>query len=108
MNYILNNPTLIFSFSALRHYSSTLEKNSTNVVGNLQDSTVGNATDKETEAEVSAGIERYENFLTSAEEESLMKEIEPQFKRLRYEDSHWDDVGINFFPLVIFLEKLFF
>ncbi|ESO94504.1 hypothetical protein LOTGIDRAFT_118068 [Lottia gigantea] len=33
----------------------------------------------------------YENFLTEKEEESLMLEIEPQIKRIRYQDTHWDD-----------------
>uniref|UniRef100_A0AC34RPG9 Alpha-ketoglutarate-dependent dioxygenase AlkB-like domain-containing protein n=2 Tax=Panagrolaimus sp. JU765 TaxID=591449 RepID=A0AC34RPG9_9BILA len=33
-----------------------------------------------------------EDFITIQEEESLLKEIEPHMKRLRYEKSHWDDV----------------
>lgn len=31
------------------------------------------------------------NFVTVEEEESLMEEIDPYMKRLRYERSHWDD-----------------
>ncbi|KAE9550313.1 hypothetical protein FO519_006473 [Halicephalobus sp. NKZ332] len=32
-----------------------------------------------------------EDFITCEEESSLLKEIEPHMKRLRYEKSHWDD-----------------
>ena len=35
-----------------------------------------------------------ENFITEEEEKSLLKEIEPHMKRLKYEKSHWDDVGL--------------
>lgn len=31
------------------------------------------------------------DFVTEEEEQSLIKEIEPYLKRLRYESSHWDD-----------------
>ena len=48
--------------------------------------------DKKTEDEVRQGVEVYKDFITAQEEEELMKEIQPKFKRLRYESSHWDDV----------------
>ncbi|CAG2113113.1 unnamed protein product, partial [Medioppia subpectinata] len=32
-----------------------------------------------------------DDFVTEEEERSLLKEIEPYMKRLRYETSHWDD-----------------
>lgn len=35
-----------------------------------------------------------ENFISPAEEESFLKELEPYLKRLRYEFDHWDDVRI--------------
>ncbi|KOC64403.1 putative alpha-ketoglutarate-dependent dioxygenase ABH7 [Habropoda laboriosa] len=31
------------------------------------------------------------NFITIEEENSLMKEVDPYMKRLRYEEAHWDD-----------------
>uniref|UniRef100_A0A915EVT2 Alpha-ketoglutarate-dependent dioxygenase AlkB-like domain-containing protein n=1 Tax=Ditylenchus dipsaci TaxID=166011 RepID=A0A915EVT2_9BILA len=31
------------------------------------------------------------NFITVLEEKSLMEEVEPKVKRLKYETSHWDD-----------------
>ncbi|CAP27824.1 Protein CBG07885 [Caenorhabditis briggsae] len=31
------------------------------------------------------------DFITEAEEKSLLTEVEPHMKRLRYEKSHWDD-----------------
>jgi hypothetical protein len=36
-----------------------------------------------------------ENFLSEQEEASLLEEIEPYMKRLRYEFDHWDDVWYN-------------
>ncbi|XP_070381966.1 alpha-ketoglutarate-dependent dioxygenase alkB homolog 7, mitochondrial isoform X2 [Dermacentor albipictus] len=33
----------------------------------------------------------YDDFVTPEEETTLIAEIEPQYKRLRYESSHWDD-----------------
>lgn len=35
-----------------------------------------------------------EDFLNEDEEESLLTEVEPYMKRLRYEFAHWDDVCI--------------
>lgn len=32
------------------------------------------------------------DFITEAEEQQLLQEVEPHMKRLRYEKSHWDDV----------------
>lgn len=34
----------------------------------------------------------HEEVITEEEESSLMKEIEPYFKRTKYESSHWDHV----------------
>ena len=36
------------------------------------------------------------DFVSEEEEESLIKEIEPYIKRLRYESSHWDDAIHNY------------
>jgi len=33
----------------------------------------------------------YENFISSDEEQLLLKELEPYMKKLRYEFDHWDD-----------------
>ena len=35
----------------------------------------------------------YENFISVEEEKSLLNEVEPYLKRLRYEHDHWDDVS---------------
>lgn len=37
------------------------------------------------------------NFVTEQEEASLLDEINPHMKRMRYEKSHWDDVMLSFF-----------
>lgn len=39
----------------------------------------------------------YENFLSTDDETSLLQELEPYMKRLRYEYDHWDNVKINLF-----------
>ncbi len=36
----------------------------------------------------------YEDFITKEEEDSLLAELEPYLRKLRYESSHWDDVSI--------------
>ncbi|KAI1727733.1 hypothetical protein Ddc_05050 [Ditylenchus destructor] len=47
---------------------------------------------------VKAGCSVTPNFITEAEEQQLLKEIEPYLKRLKYEESHWDDRLLNTFP----------
>lgn len=41
------------------------------------------------------------NFITTDEENSLLEEIEPHMKCLRYEKSHWDDVRLPFILMFI-------
>ena len=36
----------------------------------------------------------YENFISEEEEKSLLEEVEPYLKRLRYELDHWDNVSM--------------
>ncbi|KAG0730377.1 Alpha-ketoglutarate-dependent dioxygenase alkB 7, mitochondrial [Chionoecetes opilio] len=45
----------------------------------------------ETIASVSSSFKVVTDFVTNAEEELLMKEVEPHLKRLKYEFDHWDD-----------------
>ncbi|KAI1720122.1 hypothetical protein DdX_05495 [Ditylenchus destructor] len=40
---------------------------------------------------IKAGCSVMPNFITEAEEQQLLNEIEPYLKRLKYEESHWDD-----------------
>lgn len=35
----------------------------------------------------------FENFISEAEETSMVKEVTPNLKRLRYESAHWDNVS---------------
>jgi hypothetical protein len=35
----------------------------------------------------------HENFINEQEENSLLEEIEPYLKRMRYEFEHWDNVS---------------
>lgn len=46
---------------------------------------------------VSENMLIYESFLSTDEEKTLLNEIEPYMKRLRYEFSHWDNVGLSSF-----------
>lgn len=39
------------------------------------------------------------NFVTEQEEASLLDEINPHMKRMRYAKSHWDDVMLFFFNI---------
>ncbi|CAK9803232.1 Alpha-ketoglutarate-dependent dioxygenase alkB homolog 7, mitochondrial [Anthophora quadrimaculata] len=41
--------------------------------------------------ELDSTMQIFSNFITVEEENSLMQEIEPYIKRLRYEETHWDD-----------------
>lgn len=43
--------------------------------------------------EVEQNVTVYDDFVTTGEESALLREIEPRFKRLRCESSHWDDVS---------------
>lgn len=42
----------------------------------------------------------YESFISEEEEKELMKEIEPIFKKRRYEKDHWDDVSYKLILLI--------
>lgn len=39
----------------------------------------------------------YDDFLSLEEENSLMEELEPYMRRLKYEFDHWDDVMGEFY-----------
>lgn len=47
-------------------------------------------------------LQIFPNFITVEEENSLIEEIDPYIKKLRYEHSHWDDVSI---PLMNIFNK---
>ncbi|XP_029650215.1 LOW QUALITY PROTEIN: alpha-ketoglutarate-dependent dioxygenase alkB homolog 7, mitochondrial-like [Octopus sinensis] len=49
------------------------------------------ASDPDTEKLLQDNVEIHEDFLSLEEHESLLAEIEPYLKRLRYEYDHWDD-----------------
>lgn len=42
----------------------------------------------------------FDNFLSEDEENSLMKELDPYMKKLRYEFDHWDDVCLSFLVVI--------
>lgn len=57
----------------------------------------GNAMSEEEKKLVSENMLIFESFLSTDEEKTLLNEIEPYMKRLRYEFSHWDNVGLSNF-----------
>lgn len=42
------------------------------------------------------------DFITEDEEKSLLNEVFPHLKRMKYEETHWDDVSLFFSLEVIF------
>lgn len=48
---------------------------------------------KDWKTELHATMRIFPNFVNEEEENSILKEMEPYLKRLRYEGSHWDNVS---------------
>ena len=46
--------------------------------------------------EIKSSFRVIQNFVDEAEEKDLMKEVEKVLKRIRYEQSHWDDAIHNY------------
>jgi alkylated DNA repair protein alkB family protein 7 len=65
-------------------------ENNLNYRFNTKDCTI--ASDPETELVIKNDFLVVEDFISETEEASLLGEIEPYLKRLRYEKDHWDDV----------------
>lgn len=49
--------------------------------------------DEALENEIRSNMLVYDDFLSEKEEQTLMEEIEPYMKRLRYEFDHWDNAS---------------
>lgn len=52
------------------------------------------ASDPNTLSDLTDSFIVYNNFISEEEETSLMNELEPYMRRLRYEQDHWDDVSL--------------
>jgi len=52
------------------------------------------ASDAVAEKHVTDGLQVYEDFISEEEERSLVNEVEPYLRRLKYESAHWDDVSV--------------
>lgn len=71
--------------------------NYNNVIYYSQSKTLFDKTEinfKNWEEELERTMQVLPNFITVDEEKSLMEEIDPYVRRLKYEQSHWDDVSI--------------
>ena len=91
-------PTVCWA-SPLRSLQALLRDYSTQNVTSASDTVTAEqwqhyltATDAETEGILGKDMLVYPNFLSEAEEQSLLSEVEPYMKRLRYEFDHWDNV----------------
>lgn len=54
------------------------------------------ASDPNTLSDLTDSFIVYNDFISEEEETSLMNELEPYMRRLRYERDHWDDVSLFF------------
>lgn len=52
------------------------------------------ASDPNTLSDLTDSFIVYNDFISEEEETSLMNELEPYMRRLRYERDHWDDVSL--------------
>ena len=95
-NIKLRIPNNITIGSLSRYFSTKLEQSSKGTYSLAPFKDILECTDKNTENILRTGIEVYTNFITTEEETSLFDEVHNYLRRLRYEKSHWDDVGINF------------
>ena len=48
-----------------------------------------------------------EDFITEEEEKSLLNEVDPYMKKLRYEFDHWDNVYYLYFLFLYFISLLY-
>ena len=74
-----------FNYNSVKYYS--------------QSKTLFNKTEidfKNWEEELERTMQVLPNFITLEEEKSLMEEIDPYVRRLKYEQSHWDDAIHNY------------
>ena len=42
-----------------------------------------------------AGLKVIENFVSENEESILLNDIEPKWRRLKYQEAHWDNVSLK-------------
>lgn len=52
------------------------------------------ASDTNTLSDLTDSFIVYNDFISEEEETSLMSELDPYMRRLRYERDHWDDVSL--------------
>lgn len=83
VNRHMRNTSTASSTSTTNSYSSTHNKNN---ASSIQFSSC------QAEQLIGDSLILQEDFISSHEEELLLKEVLPYMKRLRYEYSHWDDV----------------
>lgn len=81
----------LFSQELQRLGCSTLLKCIHSVATRVLPSVYLTASDEATESILAKDMLVYPDFLSEAEEKSLLDEVEPYMKRLRYEFDHWDN-----------------
>lgn len=102
---------LSFSWKILNHGSkfsknvSILENGNVRSISNVIQSEKESpswidASDSNTLSDLTDSFIVYNDFITEDEEKSLMNELEPYMRRLRYERDHWDDVSVHYFEVL--------
>lgn len=97
IDYHLRNPSEGQNFMALPDSKSEARKmgedSVSSSVWNSNTASLIDASDEATLSNILKAFSVYEQFVTVDEEKSIVDEVEPHLKRLKYESSHWDDVS---------------
>lgn len=83
-------------------YSTIKNINSNSDIRELNDNTI-----KDWRVKLYDTMKVLPNFISEKEEDILVQEVDPYMKRLRYEYSHWDNVG-KMLNVYVFLCGLFY
>lgn len=71
--------------------SSKAQKSEVEIPGNIEFSPDLHAESSKFQSDLLKSMTVYEGFLSEKEESSILNEIEPYLKKMRYEFDHWDD-----------------
>jgi len=88
---LFRNINRAFCYSTFKHVNSNSDMTESN-----------NDASKDWKVELYDTMRVLPNFISEKEENILVKEVDPYMKRLRYEYSHWDNVGKMLIPVFIF------
>lgn len=93
---LLTKPSRCFTKSKIKNFTTTRSASSASLI---------ESQDAELKSIFAKDLILIEDFISKEEEESLLSEIEPYMKKLRYEYDHWDDVKTQEL-LLVYIYKL--